>query len=268
MLGDARVSGFVCTYNEQANIRSCLESIRWADELLVVDSFSEDGTVEIADAIADRVIQREFKGYVDQFEFARSQTTGDWAVWLDADERLAPDALEELTTVFERPGGPGCDGFALRRKTYFMDRWIKHCGWYPQYKVRFFRNSVTRIRGIPPHAEAMVDGQVDRLKAEILHYSYPGGVVEMLQKSAQFAGQTARARFERGRRFSLLRTLFEPPLVFAHRYLLRLGFLDGLPGLAICASAAYYRFVRQVKLWELVHKSEPWKRNDEADAEA
>jgi len=251
MLGGMTISGCVSTYNEEDNIRDCLESMKWVDEIVVVDSFSDDATVEIAREYTDRIIERAFTGYVDQFGFAVAQTTGEWVLWLDADERLTPEALAEVRAAFERPGGPGCDAFAFPRKTYLVDRWITHSGWYPQHKVRLFRRQVTRIGGIPPHAEAIVDGSVRKLSGDILHYSYPGGFVQMLQKSAGFAGMTARARYQRGSRFSLLRALCEPPLVFLQRYLLKKGFLDGVPGLAICASAGYYRLMRQLKLWEL-----------------
>jgi len=253
MLGNAQVSGFVCTYNEQDSIRDCLESMKWVDEIVVVDSFSTDDTAKIASDYTDRVIKRPFEGYVDQFSFACAQTTGEWVLWLDADERLTPDALAEVRILFERPDGPVCDAFAFPRKTRFMGRWIAHSGWYPQHKVRLFRRACTRIGGTEPHAEAIVDGTVTKLRGEILHDSYPGGLVDMLQRSARFAGMTAAARFRRGKRFSLLRLLLEPPLVFLQRYLLKLGMLDGIPGLAICASAGYYRFMRQLKLWEIAH---------------
>jgi glycosyltransferase involved in cell wall biosynthesis len=257
MLGGRRVSGFVLTRNEAANIGDCLKSMQWADELVVVDSFSQDATVQIARQFTDRVIQRQFAGYVAQTRFGFEQTTCEWVLWLDADERLTPEALQEVRQRFERPGGPDADAYAFPRKTCFLDRWIRHSGWYPDRKVRLFRRDVTRIEGTEPHPVAAVQGSVAKLKGDILHYSYPGGVTQMFQKSADFADRTARVRYERAQRFSILRLTLEPPVVFLARYLLRLGVLDGIPGLCISASAGYYRFMRQMKLWELAHAKGP-----------
>ncbi len=257
MLGGQSVSAIVITYNEEDAIRDCLESVRWADELVVVDSYSEDATLAIAREYTDRIIQREFAGYVAQTRFAFEQTTGDWVLWLDADERLTPAALQEVKRYFERPEGPRCDGFAFPRLTFFMDRWIRHSGWYPQHKLRLFRRAAARIVGRPPHPTARVSGRVRLLRGNILHLSYPNGVVEMAERSARFADRAARARYAGGKRFSWVNLLFKPPLEFLKKYLLCLGALDGLPGLAIAAGSAYHRFVREVRLWQLDHGRRP-----------
>ena len=259
MLGGQKISGFVITYNEADNIAACLDTMKWADEMIVVDSFSQDETVQIARRYTDRVIQRPFAAYTDQTRFACEQCTGDWVVWLDADERLTPEALAELKARFEAPGGPGADGFSFPRKTYFLDRWIMHGGWYPQHKVRVFRRAAGRIGGNPAHPAAEIEGTVVKLRGDILHYSYPGGLVEMVQRSARFADLMAGELYAKGKRFSLLNLLFKPSFELLKKYVLQLGVLDGMPGLFIAVGAAYYRFVREAKLWELGHGREQHK---------
>jgi glycosyltransferase involved in cell wall biosynthesis len=251
LIGGKRVSGFVITYNEEANIADCLESIRWADELVVVDSYSEDGTVDLARRYTDRVIQRPFEGYVSQASFAFEQTTGDWVIWLDADERLTPEATEEARAFLEMPDAGGYDGFAFKRKTWFLGRWITHGGWYPQYRVRLMRRQAAAITGQEPHIRAVVAGRTKRLKGEILHFSYPGGILDYVRRSADHAERGALTRFRAGRRFSWVRFLLEPPLVFLKSYFLGLGLLDGLAGFVVAVGTAHYRFIRNVRLWEL-----------------
>jgi glycosyltransferase involved in cell wall biosynthesis len=249
------VSAFVITHNEEANIAECLESVSWADEIVVVDSLSDDHTVEIARQYTERIIPREFAGYTDQTLYAFEQTTGEWVLWLDADERLTPQAQQQIQERLGRSVGPGCDAFAFPRLTWLLGRWVKHSGWYPQPKVRLMRRAVSTIGGDKLVPRAVVDGKVVRLTGEILHYSYPGGIADMAQRSIKYACIAAEARYEAGRRFSLFRLLTNPPLTFLGRYILRLGFLDGLAGLTIAASAGYYRFVRELKLWEFCRAS-------------
>ncbi|MGD2175477.1 MAG: glycosyltransferase family 2 protein [Candidatus Brocadiaceae bacterium] len=257
MIGGQAVSAFVITYNEQKALRDCLESIKWADELVVVDSYSDDATVEIAREYTDRIILREFRSFLDQTRFAFEQTGCDWVVWLDADERLTRQACEEIERELSRPDGPDFDGFAFPRRTWFLDRWVTHSGWYPQHKLRLFRRDVADIVGYPPHPQAVVPGPVKKLKGDILHHSYPGGVLDMVRRSARFAELAAQSRYKEGRRFSALSLLLKPPLELLKKYVVRLGFLDGLPGFAIAVGSAYYRFVREVRLWELAHRAEP-----------
>jgi len=256
MIGGTTISGFVITYNEEAAIRECLESMKWADELVVVDSFSQDATVEIAREYTDKVIQREFAGYVPQTRFAFEQTTCDWVLWLDADERLSDRAIAEIREAFEQPGEAACDGFSFPRKTHFLGRWITHGGWYPQRKLRLFRRAVARIAGEQIHPEAAVPGPVRRLKGDMLHFSFPGGIMDYVERSQKYAEIAARERFAKGKRVGLAGLLLRPPMAFLQGYVLRLGFLDGVPGLAVAAGRAYHKFMRDMRLWELASKGE------------
>jgi len=256
MIGGTSISGFVITYNEEGAIRDCLESMKWVDELVVVDSFSQDATVEIARDYTDRVIQREFAGYVPQTRFAFEQTTCDWVLWLDADERLTERAVAEVRGAFEQAGAPTCDGFSFPRKTRFLGRWITHGGWYPQHKLRLFRRAVASIAGDQLHPEAVVPGHVRKLKGDIWHFSFPGGIMDYVERSRKYAEIAAQERFAAGKRAGLVGLLLRPPLAFLQCYLLRLGFLDGVPGLAVAAGRAYHKFMRDMRLWELGREGE------------
>jgi len=251
MIGGHAISAFVITYNEERNIGECLESVKWADELVVVDSFSQDRTVEVARRYTDRVIQREFAGHVAQTRYASEQTRHRWVLWLDADERLTPEAVAEIRRVFSAPGGPRHSGYCFPRLTFFMGRWIKHSGWYPQHKLRLWDRNCGHVGGEEPHAHVVLDGPVERLKGDILHFSYPGGLKDMADTSARYASYAARSRHKAGKRFSLAGLLLKPPATFLKKYFLQRGFLDGLPGLAIAVGSAHYRFLREAMLWEL-----------------
>ena len=253
MIGDKAISAFVITQNEERNIADCLESLKWADELAVVDSFSEDRTVEIARRYTDRILQHRFAGHVAQTRYASEQTTCPWVLWLDADERLTQAALDEVRTIFNQPGEPTYRGFAFPRKTFFMGRWITHSGWYPQHKVRLFHRESGSIAGDEPHPHVALEGPAKNLRGNILHYTYPGGLRDLVAVSTRYAGYAAEAKHAAGKGFSLLSLLLKPPGTFLKKYLVQMGFLDGLPGLAISVGAAYYRFMREVMIWELEH---------------
>jgi glycosyltransferase involved in cell wall biosynthesis len=250
MIAGKRISAFVMTFNEERNIRDCLESMKWADEIVVVDSHSTDATIDIAREYTEKIIERPFAGYVAQTAFAYEQTTGDWTLWLDADERFTPEALAQVTAELE--AGADCDAFAFRRKNWFMGRWILHSGWYPEYRMRFLRRSACRIVGPrPPHPVAEVDGKTKRLRGNILHYSYPGGIMDMARRQALYAERAAHARIEQGRHARLHNLLIRPPFSMFRHYILQGGFRDGLAGLAIAVSAGWYRFLREVRMVEL-----------------
>ena len=251
MIGGQTISGFVIAYNEQARIGDCLESMKWADELVVVDSYSTDATVEIARRYTDKIVQRQFDGHVGQTAFAFSQVTGDWVLWLDADERLTPQAADEVRRELERPGGPAYDAFAFPRKTMYLGRWITHGGWYPQHKVRLARRAAGRVAGGEPHPELTVDGRVKMLAGDILHLSFPGGVMDYARRSLSYADIAARTRFAQGRRAGWTSILLKPVGAFLKSYVLKRGFLDGVPGLAVGMGTAFHRFTRELRLWEL-----------------
>lgn len=251
MIGEKKISAFVLTYNEEDNIGPCLQTLKWADEIVVVDSFSTDRTLDCARRFTHRILQREFAGHVAQTRFAAEQTSCPWITWLDADERLTDRAISEIHAALESPGRPEHAGFAFPRKTFFMGRWITHSGWYPQHKVRLWHRAHGEVAGEEPHPRVDLDSEPQELRGDILHYSYPRGMRDMVATSTKYAWYAARERHQKGRRPSLLSMLLKPPGNFLKKYILQRGCLDGMPGLAIAVGAAYYRFMREMMIWEL-----------------
>ncbi|HXE74171.1 MAG TPA: glycosyltransferase family 2 protein [Candidatus Xenobia bacterium] len=255
-----KISAKIIVYNEEANIAAVCETVSWADEIVIVDSSSTDRTVEIARRYTDRIFNREFRGYRDKHEFADAQTTGDWIFWVDADERVTPELRAAIKSLRRRDPASLPDGFRIARRTYYLDRWIRHSGWYPDYQMRLYRKAASYWDGVPPHETARVRGRVETLAGELLHYTKPS-LSEHHRVLDSYATLAARYLHQQGRRVSWLGLLARPLAAFFRTYILKLGFLDGLPGLIITWFTAYGVFLRYAKLWELSHARPP------ADAE-
>ena len=239
----------IITLNEEENIRDCLESVKWADEIVVVDSLSADRTVEIARGYSKRVVQRPWPGHVEQKNFALEQATCDWALSIDADERVSPELASEIQALLRAPGRPEV-GYTVPRKTWYLGRWITHGGWYPNRKLRLVRRGAARWGGVNPHDHLYVDGPVGHLKGNLCHYTYRD-ISDHLKTIDKFTSIAARELHERGARHALAGMVLHPPGRFLKMYVLRLGFLDGMAGFLVAAMASYYAFLKYAKLWEL-----------------
>jgi glycosyltransferase involved in cell wall biosynthesis len=244
-----KVSAVVVCGNEEAHIAACLESVRWCDEVVVVDSQSTDRTAEIAARYADRLIQRPWAGYVAQKQFALDQAGGDWVLSVDADERCTPELREAARRALAAADAEGVAGFEVRRHVFYLGRWIDHGGWYPDWKLRLVRRARARWVGVDPHDRLEVDGPVRRLEADLLHFTYRDFAAQ-LRTVDRFSDVAAESWRLAGRGFSLLDALLHPPAKFLECYVWKRGFLDGWPGFVIAATSAFYVFARQVKLRE------------------
>lgn len=249
----------VVTYNEEKNIRDCLESVAWADEIIVVDSFSSDKTTEICREFTDEVVQREWKGQIDQKNFALRCAKQDWVLLIDADERLSPKLIKEIKKELSRKNSE-YDGFCFPRHVYYLGRWINHGEWYPDYKLRLFRKAKGRIRGVEPHDKVELTGrQVKYLKGDLWHFTYENifAQVETLNKfSSISAGEMAK----QGKAFHPFQILFRPIIRFITGYIIRGGFRDGMPGFIIAVASSLYVFLKYFKLWELQNESKVQSR--------
>jgi len=244
-----RISACVIVKNEECNIRECLESLRWTDEIVVVDSGSTDKTLDIAREFTDKVFFKEWEGHIQQKNFALECASCEWAISLDADERVTPELREEI--LRELSVEPlAYDGFEFKRKVFYLGRWIRHSGWYPDYKLRVVRRAVARWQGVNPHDHLTVKGPTKRLRGEILHYSYRS-LSDHLRTIDSFTTIAAQEKLKSGEGLTLLKMLFHPPGKFVRTYFLKLGFLDGLPGLVIAVLGSYYVFLKYAKLIEL-----------------
>ncbi len=244
-----RLSVTVLTFNEETNLRRCLESVQsLADEILVVDSYSTDGTVAVAEEFGARVLQRPFQGFKDQRSFMIQAARHDRVLVLDADEALSP---ELRASVRAAKADWGYDCYWCNRLSSFGGRWIRHGAWYPDRKIRLFDRRKYRVAGIDPHDEILPapGASEGRLKGDLLHYTNED-IGHRIDKVNSLSTAAANAYAERGRRGSLLRVLFKPPVRFLIEYLIRLGFLDGYYGFLIARSSALYVFLREAKLLE------------------
>ncbi|SJZ46843.1 glycosyltransferase family 2 protein [Selenihalanaerobacter shriftii] len=249
------LGALVLTYNEEENIIDCLESINWIDELVVVDSYSEDETVELAKQHTEKVYQREFDDFSSQRNFGLDQIESEWVLVVDADERVTFELKEE---VLERLNNPQAEGYRIPRKNYFLGKWIKYCGWYPDYTLRLFKVADNRYSGLV-HEGIKIDGRVDKLDNAFIHYTYRN-LKHYLDKINQYTTLDAEDKYQAGKKKGLAYILLRPVVEFIKKYFLKKGFLLGFQGLILSILSSYYQFLKYIKLWE---KHEVDSRGDE-----
>ena len=244
-----RLSAIVITRNEERQIQECLESIHWVDEIIVVDSGSTDRTVELALEHATRVIETTWQGYAKTKALALAETTSEWVLWIDTDERVTLELGAEIRQAIE---DVGIAGYYVARKTIFLGRWIRHCGWYPDYVCRLFRRDRARFNEALVHEAVEVDGQVEYLEYPLIHHTDPT-LEHYLNKFNVYTSLAAKQLNEKGKRFHLFDLLLRPPFTFVKMYIIKLGFLDGIQGLILCVLSSCYVFTKYAKLWHVWH---------------
>ncbi len=241
------ISAVVITYNEEANIERCLASLAFADEIVVLDSFSEDRTVEIARRFTDKVSQREFAGYADQKNAAMELASNDWVLVIDADEVVPEQLAGEIRKAVE---SDRCAAYRMPRLSYFCGKPIRHCGWYPDYVIKLMRKSKSRYPDRLVHETPEVDGPVGTLRSDLLHYTYRD-LDELCRKMVSHSRAAARQKMRDGERFRLRKLLFAPGIAFLKKYIVKQGFRDGLRGYVLCAMTQVGVFLRYAMLWEM-----------------
>jgi glycosyltransferase involved in cell wall biosynthesis len=239
--------------NERRNIRPCVESVRpVAGEILVADSGSTDGTLEIVQSLGGcRIIEREYVHSGDFKNWAILHARHPWVLIVDADERLTASMVAEINHLFAT--GPQADGYWVHRENYFMGHRVRYSGWQTDRVLRLFRRDQGRYVGDTDHAEvAIASHKVGRLKARLTHYTY-WNYRQLLNKMQRYTEYQAQQWDQQGRRASMFKLLLTGPSRFALSYLLRGGFLDGIVGFQICVLTGYYSFLKQARLWQLQH---------------
>jgi glycosyltransferase involved in cell wall biosynthesis len=245
----AALSAIVVCFNEENNIAACLESLSWCDEIVVVDSFSTDRTVEICRQYTDRVLQREWRGYQDQKKFAHSQATREWVLLLDSDERISPELRAEIQEALSRDGNRYA-GYSMPRLAFYLDRWWRRGGWYPDHKIRLFRRDRASWGGTDPHDKVIVNGRVRRLRSPIYHFSYLN-IDDHVQRINRYTTISSHELKKQGTRWRLRDALARPLFRFFRSYILDRGFLEGFAGFHLAVIASVYVFLKYAKLWEL-----------------
>lgn len=246
-----RLSAVVITLNEEAHVRRCLESVAWADEIVVVDACSHDKTVPIAREFTDRVIVRPWEGFPAQKNFALEQSRGEWILSLDADEEAAPELRHEILAVVADAGA--CPGYAVRRRNMFLGRFIRHGGLYPDWQVRLFRRGRGHFADRAVHESVKVTGPVGRLRGHLVHRSY-ADVSDFIARANRYSSLAAEQMVREGRRVRAGELVLRPLGRFLSMYVMKRGFLDGGRGLLLAALYAYYVFMRSAKVWEVTRR--------------
>ncbi len=235
--------------NEEDRIKQCLESASFADEIVVVDSGSTDRTVEIAREYTGRVFHREWKGWKDQKRWAAEQCSHEWVLTLDADEVVSPELGESIRSVLKDPP-TGVYGYTFARRTFYQGRWIRHAGWYPDRKLRLYKKSHASFSGEDPHEVIEINGGAGHLEGDLFHYTYRD-FRHHASQLARYAAVNAEEKHKKGVRFKRRDLVLRPPFTFFKTYVLKLGFLDGMPGFVISVMNGYYTFMKYARLWEL-----------------
>ena len=242
------ISVTIITLDEADHIGGAIDSVAWADEIIVVDSGSTDDTVALARAKGARVDTRAWTGYVDQKNFAATLARNDWIFSLDADERVTPELASEIRGLLASE--PANAGYRVPRVTFHLGRWIRTTDFYPDYQTRLYDRRRARWRGTYVHESVEVDGGSGQLAHELQHYSYRD-LSDHLARIDQYTTLAARQMHERGRRAGFADLLLHPPAAFLRNYVLRRGVLDGTAGLTLSIVNSYAVFLKFAKLWEL-----------------
>lgn len=240
------ISSIVITYNEESNIRDCLESLKWTGEIIVIDSGSTDLTVKIAEEFTDNVHVIENIPYGMKRNIGIEKATGDWIIWLDADERVTPELKNEILQVTGSP--VASDAYLINRKSFFINKFIKHCGWYPDFTLRLFqRSSSIRFDNARVHEKTNYTGIAVKLKNELLHYTVPG-FEHYINKMNRYTTLSAEELQSKEKNASYFDIIFRPAFSFFKMYFLKLGFLDGYMGLVLCTFSSIHVMMKYSKL--------------------
>ena len=248
-----KITATIITHNEEENIRAACESVAWADEIVVVDSESTDGTRRIAAECGARVITRAWPGFAAQKQFAADAATHEWIFSLDADERVTDELRASIEDLRGMDESQRADGYRVARRSFYMNCWIRGGGWYPDYQLRLYRKSRGRWEGAYVHESVKLAAgtTLGTLRGDLLHYSVRDAAHHHRMIGERYAPLAARQAFERGKRTSPLRIATAGPAAFLRGYVLKGGFRDGLAGYSIAKFAAHHAFLKHVLLWEM-----------------
>ena len=246
----------IVAMDEEANIGRTLASVKWADEIVVVDSGSKDRTCEIARQDGATVVVEPWRGYVAQKQYAIELCTKDWVLLLDADEEVSPGLADEIRAAIADPNA--ASGYKLPRKNLFLGRWMRHGGFYPDPKLRLFRRGHGFVTGHDPHDRCEMKPEVNQLTRQfhhaLVHYTYPNLTLYLghMNRYSSLGAQLALAKGHRS--FSIVNIVVRPLATFIYNYFIRLGFLDGREGLLLHMYHATYVSWKYAKAWEFSRK--------------
>jgi len=242
-----RLSVVMICYNEEEILEESLVAVKWADEIVVVDSFSTDRTCEIARRYTEAVFQHPWQGYGRQKNLALGYASCPWVLSLDADEVVSPALAREIQSLLAR--GPGYAGYMMPRMTYYLGRFLRHA-WYPDHKLRLFQKDSVRWGEEDVHESLHLNGDSAILNHPLFHHSFRT-LGDHIQTIQSYTTLGANMMIKKGRTFSLPHMLVSPLAMFVKQYVVKRGFLDGVPGLIACVLSGVHEFVKYAKLYEL-----------------
>lgn len=255
------LSVVIITKDEEQNIAGALESVQWADDIVVVDSGSRDATVEIAKRYTDRVTTRTWAGYGTQKNYATGLAAHDWVLSLDADERVSSELAAEIQALML--SAPPMQGYGIPRTTWYMGRWIRSTTWYPDWQVRLYDRRVARWNTRYVHESVTVDGRVGKLRSEIHHHSYRD-LSHHLSTIDRYTTLAVEQHLSENQGATALDLIFKAPITFIQNYLLKMGIRDGMPGLIVSIMNSYYVWLKFAKLWARQHGDNSRGKDGEA----
>lgn len=243
-----KISACIITLNEEDNIKTCLSSLNFVDEIILVDSGSTDQTLKIAEEFTKvKIFYRKFDNYINQKNFCIEQTSHEWILSLDADEEVSENLKSEIQNLNL---DESMDGYFIPRLTYYLGKWIYHSGWYPNFQLRFFKKSKGKFAGILVHETVQISGQVHHLKNPLHHYSYKN-ISDHLKFIDRYSDLCADEKFKKGKNSGVFIAIIKSVWKFIFMYFIKFGFLDGKVGLIISILGSYYNFLKYIKIYEL-----------------
>ena len=254
----SKISVYIIAYNEAEKVAETIQSVLWADEIILIDSWSTDGTQTIAEQLGAKVVQVEFKGFGDLRNKAIAVCTHNWIFSLDADERCTPEVAAEIRMIVNNPNSP--DAFWVPRRNFFMGQWIKHSGWYPNYRQpQLFRNGSMSYDQKTVHENYILKSSkpIGNIKNAIWQFPFKN-MAEVLHKANRYSTLGAQRISER--KISMWTALLHGMWTFIKHYFFKLGFLDGWAGFVIALQSfegTFYRYVKAIEIQKGIHWKSP-----------
>lgn len=236
-----KLSVTIITYNEEKNIKRCLQSVAWADEIIVVDSLSTDKTKQICQSFSNvKFIEHPWLGFGKQKHYAVDMASNDWILSVDADEEITLDLAAKIEKIIKKPK---YDSYRINRKSFYLNKLIKFCGWNRDYPLRLFNRSKGNFNLKPVHESVEINGTCGRIKKHMLHYTYPTISSHVLKMDKYSA-------LAKNKKSSITKALFSGFFKFIKMYFFKLGFLDGKAGFILCFNSGFGVWLKYIKLWE------------------
>ncbi len=247
-----KISVVIIAFNEEKNIAQAIESVGWADEILVVDSESTDNTRQIAESLGAKVLTRSWLGFSKQKQFAADHAAHNRVFSLDADERVSDDLRNEILRLKNLSENELADGYKIPRLSFYMNRPIRHSTWYPDWQLRFYNRNRGKWKDVLVHESVKLEdgAKIEKLRGDILHYSMENAAHHNRKLTEIYAPLAAEQMFLQGKRTTPVKIVFAAFAAFFQNFILKLGFLDGFAGFCIARFASHYTFLKYLLLWE------------------